>query len=132
MVQELGSFVEGSKNPTTHTSTPKSMEEVDVEVMQVNKTTKLFQTMIIVSMSMGNLTLEVNNLKNSLATREKEKVVLQEELNKERDFQKGYKHNVEIWKKNMVEAEQKKKCSLKNCRMRMKSSRVANMAKVIG
>ncbi len=44
---------------------------------------------------MGNLTLEVNNLKNRLATREKEKVVLQEELDKERDFEKEYKHNVE-------------------------------------
>jgi hypothetical protein len=55
--------------------------------------------------NMGNLTLEVNTLKNILATGEKEKVVLQEELDKERNFQKGYKHNVEIWKKNWVESE---------------------------
>jgi len=34
---------------------------------------------------MGNLTLEVNTLKNRLAIGEKEKVVLQEELDKERD-----------------------------------------------
>jgi len=47
------------------------------------------------NLNMGNLTLEVNNLKNRLATREKEKVMLQEELDKERDFEKGYKHNVE-------------------------------------
>jgi hypothetical protein len=45
---------------------------------------------------MGNLAVEVNNLKNILATREKEKAVLQEKLNKEKHFQKGYKHNVEI------------------------------------
>jgi hypothetical protein len=45
---------------------------------------------------MGNLILEANSLKNILIMREKEKVVLQAELNKERDFQKGYKNNVEI------------------------------------
>jgi hypothetical protein len=32
--------------------------------------------MAIVSLNMGNLTLEVNNLKNRLATREKEKAML--------------------------------------------------------
>ncbi len=57
--------------------------------------------------------MEVNILKNSKATREREKVVLQEELDKERDFQKGYKHNVEIWKKNKVEAKQKNKMFIK-------------------
>jgi hypothetical protein len=36
------SFGEGSKNPTTQTSTPRSMEEVVVEVMQVNKVVELF------------------------------------------------------------------------------------------
>ncbi len=61
------------------------------------------------SMNFGNLTLEVNTLKNILVTREKEKVVLKEELDKERKFQKGYKHNVKIWRKNEVEAEQKNK-----------------------
>jgi hypothetical protein len=35
---------------------------------------------------MGNLTLEVNSLKNRLVTREKEKVIPQEELDKEKDF----------------------------------------------
>jgi hypothetical protein len=33
MVQELGSFGEGFRNPTTQTSTPKSMEHVVIEVM---------------------------------------------------------------------------------------------------
>jgi len=35
---------------------------------------------------MGNLTIEVNTLKNRLVMGEKEKLVLQEELDKERDF----------------------------------------------
>jgi preprotein translocase subunit SecA len=63
---------------------------------------------------MGNLTLEVNTLKNRLAMGEKEKGMLQEELDKERNFQKGYKHsNVEIKRKNKVEAEQKNKMFIK-------------------
>jgi bacterioferritin (cytochrome b1) len=40
--------------------------------------------------------MAMNTLKNRLAIGEKEKAMLQEELDKERDFQKGYKHNVEI------------------------------------
>jgi hypothetical protein len=42
--------------------------------------------MVIMSLNMGNLILEVNSLKNRLVTWEKEKVVLHEELDKERDF----------------------------------------------
>ncbi len=78
----------------TQTSTSKSMEEAVVEVMQVDKTIELFQTMAIMNVNMGNLILEVNNLKKRLAIGEKEKVVLQEELDKEKYFQKGCKHNV--------------------------------------
>jgi hypothetical protein len=62
------------------------MEEMDVEVMQANKVAELFQTMAIVSLNVGNLTLEVNNLNNILTTGQKEKVVLHEELDKEKDF----------------------------------------------
>ncbi len=69
-------------------------------MMQAHKVVELFQTMANVSLNMGNLNSEVSSLKNRLPTREKEKVVLQEELDKEREFQKGYKHNVEIWRKN--------------------------------
>ncbi len=47
-------------------------------------------------MNMGNLNLEVISLKKKLTTEEKEKVVLQLKLNKERDFKKEYKHNIEI------------------------------------
>jgi hypothetical protein len=36
--------------------------------------------MAIVNLNTGNLILEVNNLKNKLVTREKEKAILQEEL----------------------------------------------------
>jgi hypothetical protein len=34
-------------------------------------------------------------------------------LDKERKFQKGYKHNVEIWRKNKAKAEQKNKILIK-------------------
>jgi hypothetical protein len=44
------------------------MEEVDVEVMQVDKITKLFHTKAMVSLNMGNLNLQMNSLKNRLAT----------------------------------------------------------------
>jgi hypothetical protein len=62
------------------------MEEVVIEVMHVNKSTELFQTMAIVNLNMGNLNLEVNNLNNRLAIKEKEKVVLQVQLAKAKDF----------------------------------------------
>jgi hypothetical protein len=42
--------------------------------------------MAIVNLNMGNLNLEVNNLKNKLATEEKEKAILHVELDKEKDF----------------------------------------------
>ncbi len=76
MVHELGSSTKGSIDPMTQTSTPKSMEEVVTEVMEAVKVVELFQTMVIVSLNMGNLTMEVNTLKNKLAVGEKEKVVL--------------------------------------------------------
>ncbi len=101
------------------------MEEVVTHVMKVNKATELFQTMAIMSMNMGNLTLKVNIMKNKFPIGEKEKAMLQEELDKERDFQKGYKHDVEIWRENMAELNKKIKFSLKNYRMKMRSSRVA-------
>jgi hypothetical protein len=34
-------------------------------------------------------------------------------LDKEKYFQKGYKNNLEIWRKNKVEAEQKNKVLIK-------------------
>ncbi len=73
MVHEMGSSIEGFGNPSTHTSTPKSVEEVAIEVMKANKVVELFQNMVIVSLNMGNLTLEVKTLKNILTTWEREK-----------------------------------------------------------
>jgi len=52
------------------------MEEVTTKIMKVDKATKLFQTMAIMSLNMGNLTLEVNTMNNRLVTKEKEKVML--------------------------------------------------------
>ncbi len=72
----MGSFAEEYGDSTTWTSTPKFVEEIVAKVMKANKVAELFQTMAIVSLNMGNLTLEVNNLKNILITRVKEKVVL--------------------------------------------------------
>ncbi len=76
MVQELGSFVEGSRDPTTQTSIPDFVEEVATEVMEANKVATLFQTMVIVTMNMRNLTLEVNILKNKLVIGEKQQAML--------------------------------------------------------
>jgi hypothetical protein len=62
------------------------MEEVAIEVVQANKTIDFFKTMTIVSLNMGNLNMEVSNLKNRLATKEKKKATLQEELDKKKGF----------------------------------------------
>jgi hypothetical protein len=71
MVQELGSYAEGSGDPTTQTSTPKSMEEVVIEVMKTNKIAELFHTITIMSLHMGNFILEASTLKHKLAIGEK-------------------------------------------------------------
>ncbi len=72
----MGSSVNKSKNPTTQTSTPKFVEKVAVEIMQVDKADELFQTMVIMNLNMGKLNLQVSSWKNRLATKEKEKVIL--------------------------------------------------------
>jgi len=64
----LGSSVEGSRDLTTLTSTPKFVKEVAAKVMKVDRAAELFQTMAIVTLNMGNLILEVNTLKNKLVT----------------------------------------------------------------
>jgi hypothetical protein len=56
--------------------------------------------MAIVSLKMGNLIIEVNILKNKFVVGEKEEAMLEEELDKAKYFEKGYRHNVEIWNKN--------------------------------
>jgi hypothetical protein len=57
----------------TQINTPKPMEEVATKIMKVNKAVKLFKTMAIISLNMGNLTLEVNILKNKLVTRRRKR-----------------------------------------------------------
>jgi hypothetical protein len=49
------------------------MEEVATKIMKVNKEVELFQTMVIVSLNMGNLILEVNILKDKLVTRRRKR-----------------------------------------------------------
>jgi len=62
------------------------VEELVAKIMQAQKAAELFQTMAIINLNMGNLNLEVNNMKNKLAIGEKEKVIQHEELDSERDF----------------------------------------------
>jgi hypothetical protein len=52
------------------------VDEVAAKVMQVDKVVKLFQTMAIVSLNMGNINLKVRSLKNRLAVEKKEKAIL--------------------------------------------------------
>ncbi len=89
------------------------MEKVVAKIMKADKAAELFQTMAIMSLNMGNLALEINTLRNILFMGEKEKAMLQEELDRQRKFQKGYKHNVEIWRKNNAKAKQKNKVLIK-------------------
>jgi hypothetical protein len=42
MVQEMGSSIEGSRNPTTWTNIAKSVEEIVVELLKVDKIAELF------------------------------------------------------------------------------------------
>ncbi len=65
------------------------MEEVVEEIMQVDKVIKLFQTMAIVSLNMGNLNLEVNNLKNRLATRGRRRQYYRRNWIRKEIFKKG-------------------------------------------
>ncbi len=63
IVNGLGSFRESFKNLITQTNTPRFVEEVVEEVMQVDKKNELFQTMAIVNLHMGNMNMEVSTLK---------------------------------------------------------------------
>jgi hypothetical protein len=62
------------------------VEELVAKIMQAQKAAELFQTMVIINLNMGNLNLEVNNMKNKLAIEEKEKAIQHEELDREKDF----------------------------------------------
>ncbi len=101
------------------------MEEVVIEVMQANETSELFQIISIENLNMGNLTLEVNNLKNRLTTKEKEKAILHEELEKEKIFRRDINIMWKFGRRIGHRLSRKLKCSLRNYKMRMRSSRVA-------
>jgi hypothetical protein len=79
--------------------------------------------MVIVSMNMGNLTLEVNTLKIRLVIREK--AMLQEELGKEKKIKRDINITWKFGGRVGERLNKRLKCSLKNCRMRMRSSKVA-------
>jgi hypothetical protein len=106
-------------------STPKFVEEVIVKVMQAQNAIELIITMAIVSLNMGNLNMEVKILKNNLATWEKEKAILQEEWIRKEISKRGISI---MWKsrgRTKLKLNKRLKCSLKNCRMRTRSSKVA-------
>ncbi len=98
--------------------------------MQTYKVAELFQTMAIVNLNMGNLNLKVSSLKNKLATEKKEKAIPQVKLDKERDFQKEYKHNIKIQKKNWVKSEQQIKAFIQKLQDENKGQHI--MDEVIG
>jgi len=62
------------------------VEEVAIEVMKSYMVIELFQTMLIVSLNMGKFDSGGKYFEDYKAKKEREKVVLQEELDKERDF----------------------------------------------
>ncbi len=65
-------------------------------------------------------------MNKKLPTKEKEKASLLEELDKERDFQKEYKHNIEIRRKNRTKNEQK----IKTCIFKVKEENVQFKEKI--
>ncbi len=79
--------------------------------MKGDKVVELFQTIAIVSLNMGNLTLDVNTLENILVIGKKENAMLQEELNKRKISKRDI--NVEIWRMNMAKVKQKNKMFIK-------------------
>ncbi len=92
--------------------------------------------MAIVSLNMGNLNLEVCNLKNKLAREEKEKVILQVELDKEGNFQREYKAKNVQKIKTLIQKLQNENWELKTKTTLMKSQdeepkELRKMAKVL-
>ncbi len=77
--------------------------------------------MASVNLNMGNLNLEVSSLKNKLAIEEKEKAILQVELDKEKNFQREYKHNIKIQRKNKTKNMQKIKALIQNENQELKT-----------
>ncbi len=89
------------------------MEEVVTKVIQLDNAIELFQTMAIMSLNMGNLTMEGNSVKNIWLQGRRRRQCWKKNWIKRKKFQKGYKHNVEIWRKNRPQAKQKIKMFIK-------------------
>ncbi len=65
------------------------------------------------SLNMGNLTVEVNTMKNILVMGERRRQCYKRNQIRRDTSKKGYKHNVEIQRKNRAEVEQKNKVFIK-------------------
>jgi hypothetical protein len=68
------SFKDASKEETPQNLTPKFMKELSEEVLNSNKTSKMFKVMATMSLKMGNLSnlgLEVKSFKTKLTTMER-------------------------------------------------------------
>jgi hypothetical protein len=61
------------KKETPQNFTPRSVEDLAIEILEGNKNIEMFQAMAIVSFKMGNLGLEIKSLKTILTTIEGER-----------------------------------------------------------
>jgi hypothetical protein len=73
----------GSKEETPQNRTPRSVEDLAIEIMERNQNVEMFQAMVIINLKMGNLGLEVQSLKTILTTVEGEKQQLLQHLYKD-------------------------------------------------
>jgi hypothetical protein len=83
MKDKVISSSKGFEEETPQNLTPRSMEDLAIEIMEGNKNVKMFQAMAIVNLKMGNLGLEVQSLKTILTTIEGEKQQLLQHLYKD-------------------------------------------------
>ncbi len=112
----------GSKKPTPHNLTCKSMEDLIVEIMEANKIIKTFQVMAIVNYKMGNLRLQIDTLTNRLPNAKQENQKLQKLRKKGAKAQAILKHMVSAWKKEKSKA--KVKINVKNISLLKKNKKL--------
>jgi hypothetical protein len=109
----------------TQTSTPKSVEEIVTKIMKVGKAIELFQTMAIMNLNMGNVTFEVNILKNKLVTRRRRRYGYRRNWLRRENSRRGIRIMWKFGRRIRQRLSRKIKYSLRNYMMRMRSSRVA-------
>ncbi len=97
----------GSKKPTPHNFTRKSMEDLIAKIMEANKITKMFQVMAVINYKMSNLGLQINTLTNILLGAKQENQELQKLRKKGVKAQAILKHVVSTWKKEKSKVEVK-------------------------